>query len=106
VLEELGARVHLAHALGNNWGNRRVKNGERDAKDLAAMLRLGSLLVAALLVWNVYFLAALLYRLTVENRSKGLVTRIVATVWVWGDVLMVLASIAVWAVRRSRRNAA
>jgi transposase len=35
--------VHLAHALGNNWGNRRVKNDERDAQDLAAMLRLGRL---------------------------------------------------------------
>jgi len=43
VLAELGARVHLAHALGNNWGNRRVKNDERDARDLAAMLRLGRL---------------------------------------------------------------
>jgi transposase len=43
VLAELGAQVHLAHALGNNWGNRRVKNDERDAKDLAAMLRLGRL---------------------------------------------------------------
>jgi len=43
VLADLGARVHLAHALGNNWGNRRVKNDERDARDLAAMLRLGRL---------------------------------------------------------------
>jgi len=43
LLQELGAKVHLAHALGNNWGNRRVKNDERDAKDLAAMLRLGRL---------------------------------------------------------------
>src|SRR5205807_1910130 len=43
VLKDLGARVHLAHALGNNWGNRRVKNDERDARDLAAMLRLGRL---------------------------------------------------------------
>ncbi len=43
LLEELGATVHLAHALGNNWGNRRVKNDERDARDLAAMLRLGRL---------------------------------------------------------------
>ena len=41
LLQELGATVHLAHPLGNNWGNRRVKNDERDAKDLAAMLRLG-----------------------------------------------------------------
>jgi transposase len=43
LLQELGAHVHLAHPLGNNWGNRRVKNDERDAKDLAAMLRLGRL---------------------------------------------------------------
>ncbi len=43
LLKELGANVHLAHPLGNNWGNRRVKNDERDAKDLAAMLRLGRL---------------------------------------------------------------
>jgi transposase len=43
LLEELGANVHLAHPLGNHWGNRRVKNDERDAKDLAAMLRLGRL---------------------------------------------------------------
>jgi transposase len=43
LLQELGANVHLAHALGNNWGNRRVKNDERDARDLAAMLRLGRL---------------------------------------------------------------
>ena len=43
LLKDLGANVHLAHPLGNNWGNRRVKNDERDAKDLAAMLRLGRL---------------------------------------------------------------
>ncbi len=41
LLQELGAHVHLAHALGNNWGNRRVKNDERDAQGLAAMLALG-----------------------------------------------------------------
>ena len=43
LLQELGAHVHLAHALGNNWGNRRVKNDVRDAQDLAAMLALGRL---------------------------------------------------------------
>jgi transposase len=43
LLEDLGANVHLAHALGNNWGNRRVKNDVRDAQDLAAMLRIGRL---------------------------------------------------------------
>jgi transposase len=44
VLTEMGATVHLAHPLGNNnWGNRRVKNDERDASDLVDLLRLGRL---------------------------------------------------------------
>jgi transposase len=43
LLEELGCQIHLAHPLGNNWGNRRVKNDTRDAEDLADLLRLGRL---------------------------------------------------------------
>lgn len=43
VLQECGANVHLAHPLGNNWGNRRVKNDQRDAEDLVDLLRLGRL---------------------------------------------------------------
>jgi len=43
LLAEMGAHVHLAHPLGNNWGNRRVKNDERDANDLVDLLRLGRL---------------------------------------------------------------
>jgi transposase len=43
VLAADGARVHLAHPLGNDWGHRRVKNDERDATDLADLLRLGRL---------------------------------------------------------------
>ena len=43
VLEANGVRVHLANPQGLNWGQRRVKNDERDAVDLADMLRLGRL---------------------------------------------------------------
>jgi transposase len=43
LLEDLGCRVHLAHPLGNAWGNRRVKNDPRDAEDLVDLLRLGRL---------------------------------------------------------------
>ena len=43
VLADCGARVHLAHPLGNDWGHRRVKNDERDAADLVDLLRLGRL---------------------------------------------------------------
>jgi transposase len=43
LLQDMGCRVHLAHPLGNNWGNRRVKNDERDATDLVDLLRLGRL---------------------------------------------------------------
>jgi transposase len=43
VLAECGAKVYLAHPLGNNWGHRRVKNDERDATDLVDLLRMGRL---------------------------------------------------------------
>ena len=43
VLHACGATVHLAHPLGNHWGNRRVKNDERDATDLVDLLRMGRL---------------------------------------------------------------
>jgi transposase len=41
ALAELGARVHLAHPLGvKAFEYRRVKNDERDAADLADLLRM------------------------------------------------------------------
>jgi transposase len=44
TLAELGANVHLAHPLGvKGFAYRRVKNDERDAGDLADLLRMGRL---------------------------------------------------------------
>jgi transposase len=44
VLEQAGAEVHLAHPLGvKAFSYRRVKNDERDAADLADLLRMGRL---------------------------------------------------------------
>src|SRR3954464_11477909 len=44
TLAELGARVHLAHPLGvKMFSYRRVKNDQRDAADLADLLRMGRL---------------------------------------------------------------
>ena len=44
VLEAAGAEVHLAHPLGvKAYSYRRVKNDERDAADLADLLRMGRL---------------------------------------------------------------
>jgi transposase len=44
ALAELGAQVHLAHPLGvKAFSYRRVKNDERDAADLADLLRMGRL---------------------------------------------------------------
>jgi transposase len=44
TLVELGATVHLAHPLGvKAFSYRRVKNDERDAADLADLLRMGRL---------------------------------------------------------------
>jgi transposase len=42
TLAELGAHVHLAHPLGvKMFSLRRVKNDQRDAADLADLLRMG-----------------------------------------------------------------
>ena len=44
ALQELGAQVHLAHPLGvKAFEYRRVKNDQRDATDLADLLRMGRL---------------------------------------------------------------
>src|SRR6187455_3618906 len=44
ALAELGAAVHLAHPLGvKMFSLRRVKNDQRDAADLADLLRMGRL---------------------------------------------------------------
>ncbi|MBW0008594.1 MAG: hypothetical protein JO063_00520 [Pseudonocardiales bacterium] len=44
TLAELGAKVHLAHPLGvRMFSYRRVENDERDAADLADLLRMGRL---------------------------------------------------------------
>jgi transposase len=44
VLEQAGAEVHLAHPLGvGAFSYRRVKNDERDAAELADLLRMGKL---------------------------------------------------------------
>ena len=44
ALTELGASVHLAHPLGvKAFSYRRVKNDQRDAADLADLLRMGRL---------------------------------------------------------------
>jgi transposase len=44
TLAELGASVHLAHPLGvKMFAYRRVKNDQRDAADLADLLRMGRL---------------------------------------------------------------
>jgi transposase len=43
LLQANGAHVHRANPQGLNGGQRRVKNDEREAIDLADMLRLGRL---------------------------------------------------------------
>jgi transposase len=40
LLQEQGAKVHLAHPSGLKWEGRRVKNDEVDATDLADRLRM------------------------------------------------------------------
>ena len=73
VLADLGAQVHLAHPLGNNWGHRRIKNDERDATDLVDLLRMGRLAEAWVAPPAVRELRELVrYRAKLVNLRSGL----------------------------------
>jgi transposase len=73
LLQEHGYRVHLAHPAGNDWGKRRVKNDERDARDLADLLRLGRLAEAWIAPPETRQLRELVrYRAKLVNLRSGL----------------------------------
>jgi transposase len=77
LLQENGFDVHLAHPSGNDWGKRRVKNDERDARDLADLLRLGRLAEAWIAPPPVRELRELVrYRAKLVNLRSGLKTQV------------------------------
>ena len=73
LLAEMGYRVHLANPHGNDWGHRRVKNDERDARDLADLLRLGRLAEAWIAPPQIRELREMVrFRLKLSNLRTGL----------------------------------
>jgi hypothetical protein len=77
LLRDNGFDVHLAHPSGNDWGKRRVKNDERDARDLADLLRLGRLAEAWIAPATVRELRELVrYRAKLVNLRSGLKTQV------------------------------
>ena len=73
LLEEMGYSVHLANPHGNDWGHRRVKNDERDARDLADLLRLGRLAEAWIAPPEIRELREMVrFRLKLSNLRTGL----------------------------------
>jgi transposase len=87
VLQEMGARVHLAHPLGNAWGNRRVKNDERDANDLIDLLRLGRLAEAWIAPPEVRELREVVrYRLKLVQLRSGLKAQVHAVMGKHGEL--------------------
>jgi transposase len=73
LLKEMGYRVHLANPHGNDWGHRRVKNDERDARDLADLLRLGRLAEAWIAPPQIRELREMVrFRLKLSNLRTGL----------------------------------
>ena len=73
LLKEMGYEVHLANPHGNDWGHRRVKNDERDARDLADLLRLGRLAEAWIAPPKTRELREMVrFRLKLSNLRTGL----------------------------------
>jgi hypothetical protein len=79
---------------------------ERRSAALRTWLSLRKLLALVLLLWNGYFLAAVLYGLTVQYPAGDSVRRIEVTLWFWGDVAILLFAWSVWVLRRRRRKVA
>ena len=77
LLQAEGYRVHLAHPAGNDWGKRRVKNDERDARDLADLYRLGRLAEAWIAPPHVRELRELVcYRARLVELRSGLKSQV------------------------------
>ena len=73
LLGELGCNVHLAAPSSLNWGQRRVKNDERDANDLIDLFRLGRMTEAWIAPPAVRELRELVrYRLKLTGLRTGL----------------------------------
>ena len=72
-LKYAGAKVHLAHPLGNDWGHRRVKNNRRDAEDMADLCRMVRLAEAWVAPPEIRDLRELVrYRIKLRQLRSGL----------------------------------
>jgi hypothetical protein len=69
-------------------------------------LSLRNFLLFVLLFWNGYFLVGVLYGSSEQSPSDGAVTRIVVTLWIWGDLAILLVACSIWAIRKRRRRIA
>ena len=124
LIRRTGAPLKIAVALGDN---RNVSSDRRESpavgwavqvppeeyegrKRRSPVLRswfsFRRLLALVLLLWNGYFLAAVLYGLTVQDPARNSVRRIEVTLWFWGDVAVLLVACAVWVTQRRRRRVA
>jgi hypothetical protein len=76
------------------------------AGDRPGWLSLRTLLILVLVVWNGYFLAALIYEQFIKSPAQSTVSAIIVWLWVLGDAAILLCSWALRTILRGRRTAA
>ena len=76
------------------------------AGDLPGWLSPRNLLILVLVIWNGYFMAALIYEQLVRSPSQSTVSAIIVWLWVVGDAAILLCSWALRTILRRRRTAA
>jgi hypothetical protein len=69
-------------------------------------LSLRNLLLLVLVLWNAYFLAALIYELLIQSPARNSVAAIILWLWVLGDVVILLCSWVLRVILRTRRSTA
>lgn len=96
---------HLPGGRGQGHGLPHCTSKRHNGR-VAKWLTLRNLLVLVLLLWNGYFLAALIYELIVQSPSRSTVIAVIAWLWVLGDLAILLGSWALRAILRARASAA
>jgi hypothetical protein len=92
--------------LGQLWLLAQQRLQGADNCPVTKWLSLRNLLVLVLLLWNGYFLAALIYELFVQSPSRSTVIAVIVWLWVLGDLAILLGSWALRAILRARHSAA
>jgi hypothetical protein len=83
-----------------------LRRREARSEALRRLLTLRNLLFLILVLWNGLFLVFLLYAAAAQYSAHDAEIRILATLWIWSDLAILLVAGTIWSIRRGHGRAA